>query len=114
MAASYDLDQGLGPGFPLTDPGVGLVAAASFGDGIAAAFTGDTPSGGTQITLRAHAPQGGVLAQVSLPLGGPSDPDRLALLASPQGDSLLVAWTEVDPAQLAKRVQLARFDCASY
>lgn len=100
------------------DPGVDVVppartgfAVASRGDGFTLAWIEPPGTGGAAISVTLFDAAGKQVASVSIPLAlGASVTDPVSLLTSPDGSTLLVAWSQHTPGS-DDLVHVARIGC---
>jgi hypothetical protein len=111
LAMRLSADGAPGAPFPITDPGLGQVAVAPFGDGFAVAVVDAIDPSAPTIRLAVFSAEGLVEAQTSFSTGGAwLMNERLALLGAPDGKALLVGWVGTSP-DLGASIFLRRFDC---
>lgn len=85
------------------------VAVASLGDTLAVAWVDSVDPSAPTIVVQLVEPSGILGAGISIPTNDASLSGQIEMLASPDGNSLLLAWEgQVD----GPRVALARVDCA--
>lgn len=87
---------------------VPALAAAGLGDALAVAWIDALDPSAPVIAVQIVGPDGALGAAASIPTNAAWYAGGLQLLASPAGDSLLVAWETFDEGG---RVALARLDC---
>jgi hypothetical protein len=86
-------------------------AIGSSGDALVLVDVETLVGGAQAIAVRRFDPQGKPLFSLSIAAEGSVDRDPPALVISPAGDAMLVAWTERAPGAPSYRLRLARVDC---
>jgi hypothetical protein len=111
LAMRLSADGAPGAPFPITEPGLGQVTVAPFGDGFAVAVVDAIDPSAPTIRLAVFSADGLVQAQTSFSTGGAWLMNHhLALLGAPDGKALLVGWVGTSP-DLGASIFLRRFDC---
>lgn len=99
----------------LVSPQVGELVPTSFdvaarGDGLVVAMVDRVPGSPDRVQLTGIS-KSGIAAWLNVFATDGTVEGPLSLLVSPDGASLLVAWSELPPGATAHRLRVARLDC---
>lgn len=114
MAIRVGAEGPVGEPFPISDAGERrLAAAAALGGGFVVAIVDSLGPSAPTVTLRVYSAEGALTAQTSFPtndawLSG----DRVTLVGSPDGTSVLIGWTNISGGAAAAMF-VRRFDCVN-